>query len=457
LTNKPCKTLSQTRPKPGERWRTASVGNRLLEGSVARRVGLACSVGTAIERYDFFIYGTAAAVVFAPQFFPQISELMARLAAFATFALGFIALPLGAVVMGHFGDRRGRKSMLVWSLLLMGGATFGIGLLPNYAQIGIWAAVLLVALRFIQGFALGGEWGAAALMAVEHAPQERRGMYGSLMALGLPAGLILANLVFGITSAAVTREQFAAWAWRIPFLASAALVGIGLMVRLSVAESPVFVEVRARHAELRMPVLDVFRRYKRTVLLAAGSHMSSSSLGYVATVYFVSYATRELHIPLSTVLVILVWSAALFAVSIFIFARWSDRLGRRRIMTWGLGALTLWSLVVFPLMDTKSVPLIALAVAGILALQGPYMGTQPAVFSELFPATVRYSGASLSVTIGTIVGGFAPLVVATLFGLAGTSSAITVYLATLSCVSWLCALGLKETRQRTLAHQVEEP
>jgi MFS family permease len=439
-----------------ENWRAASAGTRLLKSSEARRVGLACSIGTAIERYDFFIYGTAAAVVFAPQFFPQVSELMARLAAFATFAIGFIALPLGAVVMGHFGDRRGRKSMLVWSLLLMGGATFAIGLLPNYAQIGIWAGLLLVALRLIQGFALGGEWGAAALMAVEHAPPERRGLYGSLMALGLPAGFILANLVFVITSAAVTREQFAAWAWRIPFLASAVLVGIGLVVRLSVAESPVFAEVRARRAERRMPVLDIFRRHKRTVLLAAGSHMSSSSLGYVAAVYFLSYATRELRIPLTTVLVILVSSAALFAVSIFIFARWSDQLGRRRIMTWGLGALTLWSCVIFPLIDTKSVPLIALAVAGMMALQGPYIGTQPAVFAELFPATVRYSGASLSVTIGNIVGGFAPVIAVALFGLAGTSWAVTAYLVTLSFISWLCALGLKETRQRTLAHQVEE-
>jgi MFS family permease len=440
----------------GESSRTADGGIRLPEARDAHRVGLACSVGTAIERYDFFVYGTAAAVVFAPQFFPQVSELMARLAAFATFALGFIALPLGAVVMGHFGDRRGRKSMLVWSLLLMGGATFAIGLLPNYEQIGISAALLLVALRFVQGFALGGEWGAAALMAVEHAPHGRRGLYGSLMALGLPAGLILANLVFVITSTAVTHEQFAAWAWRIPFLASAVLVGIGLMVRLSVAESPVFAEVRARRAEHRMPVLDVFRRHKRTVLLAAGSHMSGSSLGYVSTVFFLSYATRELRIPLTTVLVILVSSAALFAVSIFVSARWSDQLGRRRIVTWGLAAQALWSLVAFPLIDTASVPLIAIAVAGMLALQGPYMGTQPAMFAELFPATVRYSGASLSVTIGTIVGGLAPFIATALFGLGGTSWAITAYLATLSFISWLCALCLTETRERTLAYRVEE-
>ena len=196
-------------------------------GSDARRVGLACGIGTAVERYDFFIYGTAAAVVFGPQFFPQVSEVAGRLAAFATFAIGFVALPLGGMVMGHFGDRLGRKSMLVWSLLLMGASTLCIGVLPNYAQIGIWAPILLVTLRFVQGFALGGEWGGAALMSVEHAPEGRRGLYGSFVALGLPAGVILSNLVFLVTSLAVTPEQFAAWAWRIPFLASAALVAGG--------------------------------------------------------------------------------------------------------------------------------------------------------------------------------------------------------------------------------------
>ena len=247
-----------------------------------RRVGLASGIGTAIERYDFFIYGTAAAVVFAPQFWPQVSDLAGRLAAFATFALGFIALPLGGIVMGHYGDRHGRKSMLVWSLMLMGLSTFGIGLLPNYHQIGIWAPLSLVALRFLQGFALGGEWAGAVLMSVEHAPSERRGLYGSFVALGLPVGLILANLVFLIASVAIERTQFLAWGWRLPFLASGVLVMIGLYVRAGVPESPVFAEVRARNAERRRPIVDVLRGHWRTVALAAGSYLSSGALGYVA-------------------------------------------------------------------------------------------------------------------------------------------------------------------------------
>jgi MFS family permease len=197
--------------------------------SHVRRVGLASGIGTAIERYDVFFCGTAAAVVFGPQFFPQVSELSGRLAAFATFAIGFVALPLGAIVMGHFGDRQGRKSMLVWSLILMGASTFRIGLLPTYAQIGISAPLLLVALRFIQGFARGGEWGGATLLSVEHAPSERRGLYGSFMALGLPVGVIRANLVFLVTSAAFSRKQFVDWAWRLPFLASAGLMVFGLL------------------------------------------------------------------------------------------------------------------------------------------------------------------------------------------------------------------------------------
>jgi metabolite-proton symporter len=422
--------------------------------SDARRVGLACGIGTAIERYDFFIYGTAAAVVFGPQFFPQVSELAGRLAAFATFALGFIALPLGGIVMGHFGDRLGRKSMLVWSLMLMGASTFAIGILPTYAQIGIWAPLLLVMLRFVQGFALGGEWAGAVLMSVEHAPAGRRGLYGSFVALGLPAGLVLANLVFLFATAGMSREQFLAWGWRVPFLASAVLVVVGLLVRASVPESPVFADVRARKAELRMPVAGVLRGHWRRVLLAAGSYLSISALGYIATVYFVSYATRELGLPLTTTLAVLVSSAIVLGASLVTFATWSDRWGRRRVMVGGLTALMVWSLIFFPLIDTKSLPLITLAVCGMMFLQGPYMGTQPAMFSELFPTTVRYSGASLGQTLGIILGGaIAPLAATYLFDLTRSSWPITTYLVFLSIISWLCGLGMTDRSRQTLSHE----
>jgi MFS family permease len=341
--------------------------------------------------------------------------------------------------------------MLVWSLMLMGAATFAIGLLPTYAQIGAWAPALLVACRCVQGFALGGEWGGAVLMSVEHAPEGRRGFYGSLVALGIPGGIILSNLVFLVASLAVSPEQFAAWAWRVPFLASAALIAVGLWVRLGLTESPAFAEVRRTGGARRMPVLDVLRSDWRTVLLAAGSYIGISALGYVVIVYFVSYATRQLALPLTTVLALLLASAVVFAAAIVAFASWSDRFGRRTIMTWGSGALVLWSAVFFPLVDTGSIPLIALSLSVMLLLQGIYIGTQPAVFAELFPTTLRYSGASLGLTLGTIAGGApAPLIATALFDVTGTSQLVTVYAVAVALITWLCVLGLKETYRSTL-------
>jgi MFS family permease len=417
----------------------------------ARRVAVASGIGTTIEWYDFFIYGTAAATVFGPQFFPQVSPLAGTLAAFGTFAIGFIARPLGGVVMGHYGDRLGRKFMLVWALMLMGLATFGIGLLPTYAQIGAWAPALLVALRFVQGFALGGEWGGAVLMSVEHAPEGRRAVFGSMVALGLPAGIVLSNIVFLLASVAVSPEAFTAWAWRVPFLASAALVAVGMWMRLGIAESPVFAGLRAGRATVRTPVVDVLSQYGRTVLLAAGSYVGISVTGYVVIVYFVSYATQVLGLPLPNVLSLLVGAAVLFAASIVVSARYADRLGRRRVVLWGLAGLTAWSLLFFPLADTGRLPLIALALGGMLVVQGLYIGPQPAVFAELFPAAVRYSGASLSLTLATILGGaLAPATATALYGVTGDSSLITAYMVGTSILSWLCALGLEETSRRTL-------
>jgi MFS family permease len=420
--------------------------------SQSRRVALASAVGTTIEWYDFFIYGTAAAVVFGPQFFPQVSELAGTLAAFATFAIGFIARPLGGVVMGHFGDRLGRKFMLVWALMLMGLATLGIGLLPTYAQIGAWAPVLLTTLRFVQGFALGGEWGGAVLMSVEHAPHGRRGLFGSVVAMGLPAGIVLSNLVFIIVTTVLSPEQFAFWGWRVPFVASIALVAVGMFVRLRIAESPVFADVLRAGAARRMPVLDVLRTDARTVLLAAGSYVGISGLGYILLVYFVTHATRRLGLALPTALMLIVLASVAGAPGTVLFAHWSDRVGRRRIMQWGLGALVLWSVIYFPLVDTGSIPLIALSLCGMMFLQGAYLGPQPAVFSELFPAAIRYSGASLSLTLGTIMGGaLAPFIATTLYGMRGDSWLVTAYVTTLSLISWLCSLGLRETYRSDLA------
>jgi MFS family permease len=412
----------------------------------ARRVALASAIGTTIEWYDFFIYGTAAAVVFAPKFFPQVSALAGTLASFATFAIGFGARPLGGIVMGHFGDRVGRKATLVWCLLLMGISTFGIGLLPTYSSIGAWAPALLVSLRFLQGFALGGEWGGAVLMSVEHAPKGKRGLFGSFVALGLPAGIILSNLVFLMASTVVSPAQFASWAWRVPFLASGVLVAFGFFVRLRVAESPVFDELRRAQLTRSLPIVDLLKSEARAVFLAAGSYLSISATGYLVIVYFVSYATRNLQFSLPVTLGLLQLAAVLFAMSILFFAKRSDIVGRRRMMRWSCGILIVASLVFFPLIDTKSVTLAAIAVCSMLVVQGMYIGPQAAVFAELFPSSFRYSGASLSITLGTLLGGaITPFVAAALYSAFGSSLPITIYAVALSVISWLCALGLKET------------
>jgi MFS family permease len=416
----------------------------------ARRVAIASAVGTTIEWYDFFIYGTAAATVFGPRFFPQVSPMIGTLSAFATFGVGFLARPLGGVVMGHFGDRIGRKSMLVWSLLLMGLSTLGIGLLPDYARIGIWAPTLLILLRLMQGFALGGEWAGAVLMSVEHAPPERRGFFGSIVGIGLPIGIVLSNLVFLIASVAVEPATFASWGWRIPFLASAALVVVGLFVRVRLDESPEFSTLLRSGRAARMPIADLLQTNASTVLLAAGTYTGVSAAGYIVLVYYVSYATGVLRIPLQTVLALLLIAASLFAVSIVFWARWSDRVGRPRVMLWGLAALVAWSALFFPLLNTRSVPLIGTALVVMLVLQGAYIGTQPAFFAELFPAAIRYSGASLSNTLGTILGGApAPFVAAALFNASGNSQGVSAYLFVMAIVSLASVLVLQRRLRPT--------
>jgi metabolite-proton symporter len=413
----------------------------------AFRVAIASAIGTTIEWYDFFIYGTAAATVFAPRFFPQVSPVAGTLAAFATFGAGFVARPVGGIVMGHFGDRVGRKSMLVWSLILMGVSTLGIGLLPDYGQIGLWAPALLLISRLVQGFALGGEWGGAVLMSIEHAPEERRGYYGSIVALGLPAGIVLSNAVFLGASLAADPTEFLAWGWRVPFLASAVLVGVGLFIRVGLAESPEFEDICRQDRVRRMPVADVMRGHVRAVLLAAGSYVGISALGYLVLVYYVSYATRVLKLPLPTVLTLLLVAACVFGVAVVAFARWSDRVGRRRVMLWGNAALVVWAALFFPLIDTGSVPVVALALCGMLIIQGAYIGTQPAVFAELFPPAVRYSGTSLANTLGTIIGGApAPFIAAALYEATGTSLGIGAYGTALALVSCLSAMALRKER-----------
>ena len=408
-----------------------------------RRAVASSFVGTAIEWYDFFIYGTAAALVLGPQFFPAGSDLAATLAAFATLAVGFVARPFGSAIMGHFGDRTGRKSMLVVSLLLMGAATVGIGLLPTYDAIGVWAPILLVALRFLQGIGVGGEWGGAVLMATEHAPPGKAGLYGSAPQMGVPAGVILANVVFLLCTQLLTEQQFLSWGWRVPFLLSFALIAVAMWIRLGVAESPAFRAVAQEGRVARVPLFEVLTKCWRTVLLAGGTFIATNGIAYVFMVYVLSYGTAELGFPRGTMLTLLIASCPVWMLGMGLSAYLSDIVGRRRIYVTSTVALLVVSAGFFTLIDTASVPVMLGAMLALAFVLGATVGPQSALFAELFPAHVRYSGASLGYQVGAILGGgIAPFMATWLYAKYGTTGAISAYFVALSVISLACTYVL---------------
>ena len=408
-----------------------------------RRVLAASFVGTAIEWYDFFLYGAAAALVFAPQFFPGENAVAGQLSAFATFAVGFIARPIGGVLMGHFGDRIGRKSMLVLSMLIMGLATVFIGLLPNFAAIGVWAPILLVALRFAQGIGVGGEWGGAVLLAVEYAPKRSRAFYGAFPQLGLPAGIILSNLVFIAVTAIFTPAFFADWGWRIPFLLSGLLVLVGLWLRRRVDETPAFREVRSDAGRSRSPIGELLRHHWRPVLLGGIACVACPAIGYLYAVYLISYGVTVLGLPQPTMLWLIVGGAVIHLVTVYIGAVLSDRLGQKRVFAIGAAVVVLVSFPFWLLVDTAEPALILLAFLLILTGQSLMAGPQAALIAGLFPTRVRFSGASLSYQIGSIAGGgFAPLIAASLFASFGSTIPISIYLAALGALSLVAVLLL---------------
>jgi metabolite-proton symporter len=419
-------------------------------GQVAsiRKVALASFVGTTIEWYDFFIYGTAAALVFGPLFFPEFSPLAGTLAAFSTFAVGFVARPFGGVVMGHFGDRVGRKSMLVLSLMMMGIATFIIGLLPTYTQIGIWAPILLVAVRVVQGLGVGGEWGGAVLMATEHAPGGKRGYYGSWPQLGVPVGILLSNGVFLVLAAVLSEEQFATWGWRVPFLLSAILVGVGLFVRLKIMESPAFARVKESRTEARMPIVDVFRTYPKEVALASGSFIASNGIGYIIFAYILSYGTQVLGLSRSAALLAVMIAVAIEVPALLYFSALSDRIGRRRVFLAGAGFGALWVFPFFWLIDTASVVLMTVSLVVAILAHAAMYGPLAALFAETFGTRVRYSGASVGYQVGAVLGGgLSPIIATALYAAYGTSLAISVYLAVICVISFVSVLLMTETYQ----------
>ncbi|MDR6596468.1 MFS transporter [Saccharothrix longispora] len=418
--------------------------------SKVRRVALASSAGNAVELYDFLLYGTASALVFDKLFFPSFDPRIGTLLAFATFGAGFLARPLGGVVIGHFGDRIGRRSMLVLTLTATGVCTALIGLLPTYSSIGIAAPLLLVLLRLVQGFFLGGEQGGATLMAVEHAPPGRTGWYGSWTFLGSPLGLLLANGAMA-ASTAVSGDAFLDWGWRVPFLLSLALVGVGLYVRLSVEESPEFSAARESRGTVRLPVAEVLRRSWRTVLLGAGVNLGFTMFIFVVATFAVSYGTRQLGMTRATLLNAGLIGAFTQAVAILVFARLSDRVGRLPVMLGGAVFLGLYAFPFFRLLETRSTGLVVLAMVLAFTGSAALFGPMPAYYAELFGTRVRYSGVSLSYQLGAVLGGgLSPIVATWLLGATPTHDSwpISLYLVAGALVSALCLLGVGETLRR---------
>lgn len=420
-------------------------------GESMRRVAVASFIGTAIEFYDFYIYGTAAALVLNEAFFPTLDPVNATLASFSTYAVAFAARPIGSVIFGHFGDRVGRKSVLVASLLLMGLSTALVGLLPGYGTWGVWAPLLLILLRFLQGIGLGGEWGGAALLAVEHAPRRKRGMYAAFPQLGPSVGFFAATGVFWLLSSALSDDAFRSWGWRVPFLLSFLLVGVGLFVRLRISETPVFAKVMAAQEASKAPTLDVLRRHPRELLLGAGGMVVAYGLFYTATTYCLAYATGTLRISRDTMLGLSLVACLFLAAGTWLAATRSDGAGRRRLVLAGSALAVVWGLVLFPLLDTGQPVLVALALGGALFCMGVVYGPMGAYLPELFGTNVRYSGASLAYNLGGVLGGAVSPLVATRLQSAFGSSSVGWYVSAMAVVSLACVLALPETRERELA------
>jgi metabolite-proton symporter len=407
-----------------------------------RRVAGATLIGTSIEWFDFFVYGSAAALVFGKLFFPSANPLTGTLLALSTFGVGFVARPFGGVVFAHFGDRIGRKSMLVLSVVMMGGGTFLVGLLPTYATIGIAAPVLLVLLRIVQGIGLGGEWGAAAVMAVEYAPPRRRGFFGSFPQTGVPAGMLIANLSLLLVSAVLSDAAFLSWGWRLPFLASIVLVVVGVVIRLRVAESPVFEQARSAGKIERQPVLAVLRRQPGNVLRAAGLRFAENSTFYIHTTFVLTYGTVVLKLARGDLLLAVIVCSALGLASIPFYGWACDRWGRRPVVLWGSLVLLAMSWPYFWALDTRSVPWIVLAtVVAVNIGNSAVYAPQPAWFSELFEPEVRYSGASIGAQGASVfAGGLAPVVATALLDATGGYDWIAVYMSAMVLITIVAAL-----------------
>jgi metabolite-proton symporter len=422
-----------------------------------RRLLLASCFGTAVEWYDFFVYGFLAPLVFNQLFFPKLDPLAGTLAVFATFGVGFLARPLGGILFGHFGDRVGRKSILLVTLMLMGLGTAAIGLLPTYAQAGVLAPVLLVTLRFLQGFALGGESIGALLLTVEGSPAHRRGWYGALIQASGPAAVVAASLAVSLVSRLPDGELLS-WGWRVPFWVSLLLVLLGLYVRLKIKESPVFADALARGTLVRVPLLEILRRYRRATLVTFFICLAETSFYYLTAVYVLSYGTKILGLPrtLLTTALLIANTLALFTVPLF--GALSDRVGRRPLFLLGLIATALYLPVFFLLLDSKDALLVTGAMVLAAGIIHPSMfGPEGSFFSELFDTRVRFSGVSFGKQLGTVLGGgSAPLVATSLYAWHGSTDAVVAYFTVFAVLAVVAVLLAPETHRRPALDQDEQ-
>jgi metabolite-proton symporter len=428
---------------------SVSPASTTLEGPARQRMVVravtASAVGTTVEWYDFFLYGVAAATVFPQTFFPGSDPFIGTLLSFSTYFVGFVARPMGAAIFGHFGDRVGRKSLLVITMMMMGVATVGIGLVPSYATIGIWGAVLLTVLRLVQGLSIGGEWSGSVLMAGEWTDPKRRGFTTSFAQFGAPAGMVLANGALALMTLFTTDEQFLAWGWRLPFLASVVLVFVGLYIRLGILETPVFANLKAKGAVSKAPVVEVLKRNWREVALTALLRTGQQVPFYIFTTYIITYATQQLGYSRGTILNFVIIQSLLSTMTIPLMGHLSDIYGRRTITAIGCVAMMVFPFVYFGMLDSGSLVLAFLAIAIALPIHDLQYGPQAAFIAESFPGSLRYSGSSLGYQLASITaGGPAPIIAVLLLRQYGTSSAIAIYMSLCALASLICVFLLRD-------------
>ena len=417
-----------------------------------RRAVLASTIGTAIEWYDFFLYSTVTGLVFARLYFPRADPFIGKLEAFGVYAVGFFARTIDAAIFGHYGDRLGRKAALVATLLLMGSATFLVAFVPGYERIGIWGAIILTVLRFVQGIGVGGEWGGSVLLSMEWAQSNRhRGFIASWPRFGVPAGLFLSNLAV-LAMSAVSREQFLTWGWRVPFLFSIVLVAVGLYIRLGILETPVFVRLVAERRIERAPVLEVLRRQPREIILTALCRMAEQAPFYLFTAFVFAYGTGVLHLKRDFLLTAVLAAAMISFVSIPLFGHLSDRFGRKRVYMLGAALTGVYGFAYFTLLDTRVPGLVVLAIVFSLVPHDIMYGPQAALIAESFTGRIRYSGASLGYQLSSLIaGGPAPLIAASLLARYRSATPIAMFILGCAIISLLATAMLKDSTNKDIS------